>query len=279
MKLSHRMWAATLALAAGHGAAQAGVAPEAAQDLARRSGLWTQLDSLGAQVQGGMTAAMARGPGKLGEAQKARMLACVQTAYAAEPLRAPALDAVAGTLQPSDLAPLLAWFDSPLGRRIATIESTSAKETPDPQERLQRGTEALASASEPRKASLQAIITETRSVDMMADTLIEMALAVQQGMASADAAASGPSASELRANLGSRRPQLLAHYGQIALPAYAFTYRELSDDDLKQYATYLASPPATAFSDGSMRGVARAMSAGSVKLGRCLKEPAAKPAP
>ena len=279
MKLSHRMWSATLVLAAAHGAALAGVAPEAAQELARKSGLLGQLDSLGAQVQGGLSAAMASSPAKPGDAQKTRMLACAQAAYAPELLRAPALDAVAGTLQPADLTPVQAWFDSPLGRKIAAIESTSAKETPDPQERLQRGNEALASASQARKASLQAIITETHSVDMMADTLIEMALAVQQGMAHADPAASGPSMAELKGNLNSRRPQLLAHYGQIAVPAYAFTYRELGDDELKQYADYLASPAATAFSDGTTRGVARAMGAGAARFGRCLNEPEAKKAP
>ena len=279
MKLSHRMWSATLALAAAHGAAQAGVAPEAAQELAGKSGLAGQIDSLGAQVQGGLAAAMSRSPARLTDERKARLMECAQAAYAPDLLRAPALDAVAGTLQPSDLPPLQAWFDSPLGRKIATIESSSAKETPDPQERLQRGSAALASASEARKASLQAIITETHSVDMMADTLIEMALAVQQGIANADPAASGPSVAEIKGNLSSRRPQLLAHYGQVAVPAYAFTYRELGDDELKQYADYLGSPAATAFSDGSMRGVARAMNAGSVRFGRCLKESEAKKAP
>jgi len=279
MTLSHRMWSAMLALAAAHGAAQAGVAPEAARELAGKSGLAGQLDSLGAQVQGGLSAAMSRSPSGLDDARKAKLMGCAQTAYAPDLLRAPALDAVAGTLQPSDLPPLQAWFDSALGRKIAAIESSSAKETPDPQERLERGNAALASASEARKASLQAIIAETHSVDMMADTLIEMAVAVQQGMASVDPSTPGPSVAEIKGNLSSRRPQLLAHYGQIAVPAYAFTYRELGDDELKAYADYLGSPAATAFSDGSMRGVARAMGAGSVRFGRCLKEPEAKKAP
>jgi hypothetical protein len=268
-----------LLLAAAHGAAQAGVAPEAAQELAGKSGLVGQLDSLGAQVQSGLAAAMSRSPARLTDERRTKLMGCAQAAYAPELLRPPALDAVAGTLQASDLPPLQAWFESPLGRRIAAIESSSAKETPDPQERLERGNAALASASEARKASLQAIIAETHSVDMMADTLIEMALAVQQGLASVDPSAPGPSVAEIKGNLSSRRPQLLAHYGQIAVPAYAFTYRDLGDDELRQYADYLGSPAASAFSDGSTRGVARAMNAGSVRFGRCLKEAAAPKAP
>ena len=279
MNRSHRTWATALALATAQAAAMAAVGPEVAQDLAKKSGLWVQLDSLGTQVRTGMAAAMARSPGHQTEAQKAKLLDCVQAAYAADGLRPPAIDAVAGTLQPADVAGLLAWYDSAPGRKIAAMEASSSNQTTDPQERLRRGAEALSGASEARKASLQAILAETHSVDIMADTLIEMALAVQQGMSSLDPAAAGTSISELKANLSSRRPQLVQHYSQIALPAYAFTYAGLGDDELKTYADYLGTPAAKSFNDGSTRGVARALTAGSVKLGRCLKESgAAKPA-
>jgi hypothetical protein len=269
---SHRKWGTALVLAAAQAAALAAVGPEVAQDLAKKSGLWAQLDSLGSQVRTGMSAAMAKNPGKESPAQKARMLECAQSAYAADGLRAPAIDAVAGTLQPADVAPLKAWYDSPLGSRIAAMEASSAARSTPPEERLRRGAEALSGASDARKAALQAILAETHSVDIMADTLIEMALAVQQGMASLDPAASGASTAELRANLGSRRPQLIQHYAQIALPAYAFTYAGLDDDELKQYADHLGTPAAGSFNDGSTRGISRALTSGSVKLGRCLKD-------
>ena len=269
---SHRKWGTAFVLAAAQAAAAAAVAPDVAQDLAKRSGMWAQLDSLGTQVLAGMSAAMAKSPGKVTAEQKTRLLDCAQSAYVADGLRAPAIDAVAGTLQPSDVAPLRAWYDSPLGGKIAALEGASAAQSTDPQERLRRGAEALSGASEARKASLQAILTETHSVDIMADTLIEMALAVQQGMASIDPAASGASIAELKANLSSRRPQLVQHYAQIALPAYAFTYTGLDDAELQKYADYLGTPAAKSFNDGSTRGVARALTAGSVKMGRCLKD-------
>ena len=160
MNRSQRRWCAALALAAAQAAVQAAIAPEAAQDLAARSGLWTQLDSLSSQVRSGMAAAIQRSGGQVGEPQQARMLACAQSAYSGAVLQSAALDAIMGTLQPQDLAPLHAWYDSPLGRKIATIEATSAQQTPDPQERLRRGTQALAGASEPRRAALQAILAE-----------------------------------------------------------------------------------------------------------------------
>jgi hypothetical protein len=272
MSRSQRTWAAALLLAAAQGAALGAVGHDVAQDLTKKSGLWAQLDSLGSQVRGGMSAALANKPGTLTAAQTARMLSCAQSAYAAEGLRVPAVDAVAGALQPADVAPLLAWYDSPLGLRIAGVEAASAGREADPQERLRRGAEALSGAGDARKAALQAILDETHSVDIMADTLIEMALAVQQGVASADPAASGASINELRANLNSRRPQLLRHYAQISLPAYAFTYSELGDDDLAKYAAHLATPSAKAFNDGSMHAVSRALASGLVSLGRCLKE-------
>ena len=272
MNGSHRMWGTALVLLAMQGAAVAAIGADAAQELTKKSGLWIQLDSLGAQVRGGMSAAMAKNPGKLSDAQKTRMLDCTQAAYAADGLRAPAVDAVAGTLQPADVAPLLAWYDSPLGHKISALEESSGAQVPDPQERLRRGAESLAGASEARKTALQSILTETHSVEIMADTLIEMALAVQQGLASADPAASGATIAELKANLTSRRPQLIQHYTQISLAAYAFTYAALSDDELAKYAVHLGTPAAKTFNDGSTRGVARALTSGSVKLGRCLKD-------
>jgi len=275
----HRMAAVALALAAAQGAARAAIAPDAAQELAHKSGLWTQLDSLLPQVRAGMDAGLQRSPGQASAAQRARMLDCAQSAFAGEALRATALDAIAGTLQPQDVAPLLAWYDSPLGRKVATIEATSSQQTPDPQERLRRGAEALAAATAGRRASLEAIVGETHSVDLMADTLMGMALAVQQGLASVDPAASGASIGELRSSIGGRRPQLVAHFAKISVPAYAFTYLTLGDDELRQYADYLGTPPAMAFSDATTRGVARSLTAGSVALGRCLKAADAPKAP
>ena len=272
---SHRMWGAAFALATAQATAVAAVSPDVAQDLAKRSGLSAQLDSLGSQVRTGMSAAMAKNPGAQTEAQKARMLECAQSAYAPDGLRAPAIDAVAGTLQPADVAPLLAWYDSPLGRKISALEAAGGAKVSDPQDRLRLGAEALTGASDARKASLQAILAETHSVDIMADTLIEMALAVQQGMASLDPAVSSASIAELKANLSSRRPELIQHYAQISMPAYAFTYAELDDGELRKYADYLATPAAASINDGSTRAIARALTAGSVKLGRCLKEPGA----
>ncbi len=276
MTLTYRMWGAALALLAGQGVAVAAIGPEAATELTHKSGLWVQLESLGAQVQAGMADSMAKSPGQLTEPQKTRMLDCAKTAYAADGLRAVAVDAVAGTLQPADVAPLTGWYDSALGHKIAAIEEASAAQVVTPQERLQRGGEALGHASESRKAAFDAILVETHSVEMMADTLIEMAYAVQQGMASLDPATTTAALAQIKANLASHRPQLLQHYAQISLPAYAFTYTGLGDDDLKQYADHLSSPSAKTFNDGSSRGVARALSAGSVKLGRCLKEAGAR---
>jgi hypothetical protein len=269
---TRRPVAVALVLACAHGLAAAAIAPKAAQDLARRSGLSAQLDSIGAQVRAGMASAMGGGAGAQADPHQARLLDCAQSAYAPEALRAVAVDAVAGTLEPADVAPLYAWYDGALGRRIPAIEQDSARQTPDPQERLRLGQQALAEASQARKASLQAIVTETHSDDMMADTLIEMALAVQEGKAGLAPNTSTESLAELRANLASRRPQLIAHYAQLSLPAYAFTYQTLSEDDLKRYADYLATPAAKALSDGTVRGVARALAAGSVKLGKCLKD-------
>ncbi len=268
---SNGMWGAAVVLLCAQGAAVAAVSPEAAQDLARKSGLWAQLDSLGSQVDADLSVAAARSAAKVSAEQRTKLMGCAQSAYAAEGLRKTALDAVAGALQPADLPPLEAWYDSSIGRKIGAVERDSSQQVQDPQERVRRGAEALASAGETRKAALQAIVTQSHSVELMTDTVIEMTLAVQQGVASLDPSASGPSTAALKAQLASRRPQILGHFAQISLNAYAFTYGALADDELQRYADFLGSASGTAFNDASMRGVARALDAGAVQLGRCMQ--------
>jgi hypothetical protein len=266
------MWgAAIVLLSCVQGAAVAAVSPEAAQDLARKSGLWDQLDSLGSQVGADMSAAAAKNPAKASAEQQAKLMDCAQSAYATEGLRETAIDAVAGALQPADLPTLEGWYDSPIGRKIAATERDSSQQVQDPQERVRRGAASLASAGDARKAALQAIVTQSHSVELMTDTVIEMALAVQQGMASLAPSASGNSTAELKAGLAGRRPQIMGRYAQISLSAYAFTYGGLADDELQRYADFLGSPSGTAFNEATMRGVARALNSGAVQLGRCMQ--------
>ena len=277
MNRSHRKSAVALGLMLAQAAAMAAIAPDVAQDLMKKSGLWNQLDSLGAQVRGGMASAVPGTGDPQADATKSRMLACADTAYSADAMRATAVDAVSGALQPADVSALAAWYDGPLGRKISGMEASSTAQVLDPQERLRRGGAALETASATRKASLQAILAETHSVDIMADTVIEMAIAVRTGMASADPAMTPGALADAKAQLSARRPQLVDRYAQLALPAYAFAYATLGDDDLERYADYLAAPAAKASNDAAVRGVARALSEGSFKLGRCLKDAGAKP--
>ena len=274
-----RMFGAATALLLAQAAAQAAVAPDVVQALARKSGLSGQMDSLGGQVRAGMASAMSQDANAPSEAVKSRLLGCADTAYGADAMRATALDAVAGALRPEDVPALVAWFDSALGAKVASQEQATAAQATDPAERMRRGDEALRTASAQRKASLQAIITETHSVDIMADTAIEMAVAVRQGLASSDPSVTAGAIANIKADLASRRPQIVARYTQISLPAYAFAYAGLNDDELKRYADYLATPAAQAYRDGSERGVARALADGSTRLGRCLKDAGAAKAP
>jgi len=270
MNRAARRCTLALALLAAESAAVAAISAPAAEEFTRKSGLWVQMDSIGAQVRSGMSDALEKAGDDVPAERKARMLDCAQAAFAGDAMRAIATDAVAGALNPEDVRPLQAWFDSPLGHKIAAEEESSARQVIEPQERVRRGGEALASASPARRIALQSILTETHSVDIMADTLIEMAFAVQQAMASLDPAVTPARVAAIRQSMMARRPQLVDHYGQISLPAYAFTYARLSDDEIQHYAEHLASPAAKSFNDGSTRGVARALGAGSAKLGKCL---------
>ena len=265
-----------LVLALAHGGAAAAVAPEAAQELVRKSGMALEIESLGAQVRAGMAGASARAGGAQAEAARARLLGCAATAYGTDAMRATAVDAVAGALQPADVPALVAWYDGELGHRIAGLEQASAAKVEDPAERLRLGEQLLRTASDRRIAALQAILANTRSAAIMADTSIEMAIAVRQGLAMANPSTTARTLADIKADLDARRPQLVARYAGMGLPAYAFAYDALSDDELDRLAEHVASPAARTYGDASERGVARALSDASVALGRCLKDAGAR---
>jgi hypothetical protein len=65
MHQTFRRGVAVLALLAAHGLAAAAIEAGAARDVVRKSGLWTQLASVGAQVQSGIESAAQDGKGKL----------------------------------------------------------------------------------------------------------------------------------------------------------------------------------------------------------------------
>lgn len=155
------------------------------------------------------------------------------------------------------------------------MEEASTAQVADPAERLRRGGEALAMASAGRKASLQAILVETRSVDIMADTTIEMAIAVRLGLAGAEA--SSATGAEIRAGLSARRPQLVARYGQWRCPPTRSPTPGSTTTSSSATPPISRAPAAEACRDASVRGVARALADGAVKLARCLKDAAAKP--
>jgi hypothetical protein len=272
MHQTFRRSVAVLALLAAHGLAAAAIDAVTARDVVRKSGLRTQLASVGAQMRAGMDAGAQDGKARLDPAQRQLLGACAQAAFAVDRMRATAVDAVAGALSPADLPPLMAWYDSDIGRKVTAIEEAAAALTGDPRERLRIGGEKLAAASAARQASLHAVLDNTHGAQRMVDMMIEVTLAVQQGVASVAPEAAGPPAGEMRAVLEQQRPQLTARYAQVLLQLFAFDYAALSDDELRRYADSLGSPAGSSFSDAAIRAVVRALQGGSVQLGRCIQE-------
>ena len=271
------MSAFAMALGLAHAVATAAVAPEAAQDLMQKSGLWAQVDSLGAKVRVRLSHAWPAGGDAHAEAAKDRTLACASTAYGEAALHATALDAMVGALQPTDVSALLAWYGSPLGQRVVGIEQSASTQSIEPKEQLRRGKEALSAASDARKSSLQAVVSDTMGIDVAANTVIELEVAVRSAVASTDPATTAATLSNIRTEISGNRAPLVALYGGAVAPAYAFTYASLGDEDLKRYVEFLGTPAAKNYIDGSVHGVARILADGSAKLNRCVRDAAAKP--
>jgi len=254
-----------LLLSMAAGLSQAQIGADTAEQLMRKSGLWQQLATLGPQVRAGLQAV----PGLKAEEQQ-RLGRSVDTAFAPDPVRASALRVLTDGLSPSLVPPLLAWFDSALGRRITALEEASAASGADPTEALREGAALLDRATPERRQLLGRIVELTQAPEAAVSMMINTALAIQQGVASVAPAMPGPSRQELKAGLEGQRASMRRAFEGVMLAAFARAYETLPDAELAAYAEFIGTPGGRHFNDVATRAVERAMVDGAQALGRSL---------
>jgi hypothetical protein len=248
-----------LLLLACAGAAQAQVSAATAEQLLRKSGLWQQLESMGPQMRDSLDQGLKEAGDEIQPATRQRLMAAADTAFAAERMRASALRVVsAGTRQPY-VAPLLGWFDSPAGRRIALAEEAAAKDATEPTVQAQRGMELLNAAAPARRELMAQVVEASRAARSLTDIVINIAVAVRGAILAAEPAAKGPTAAALRAELEAQRPQLLEAFRGFAWASFAVVYQQLPDDDLRAYVQLMGTSAGEHFNDVGESAIETAM--------------------
>jgi len=242
-----------------------------AEALMRESGLWTQLGpGLAAQVRSGFAAAMAESGARPSAAERQRLDAAVDQAFAPDRLRRSALESLAARLDARHVPALRAWYGGKTGAAITRLEETTAAPGFDLNGALADGVRQLGVMQAARRELLQDVVRVARMAESMTEATLNIALAVQSGVASMSPGQPGPSAAQLRAEIDKQRPQLMQSFGGVALALLAATYRGVPEADLQQYRDFLASPAGRHFNDIGTEAMQAAMLQAAHEFGRAL---------
>ena len=143
-------------------------------------------------------------------------------------------------LTAEDKRDLIAYYNSPLGRRTTELENAAANADAQIQE-YAKNPEAYAD-----RLPLYRELDSESGASGISTTIVEnMGVALQVGVFSAMNASFDIKA--LKTEAASEHDAHMKQAEQAVLPMFAFTYRSLSTDEVKGYITFLKTPAAKKF--------------------------------
>ena len=260
---------------AAHAALHAQVDEAAAERLMRSSGLWEQLGATAAGARAGIEAGAASQRTAIDGEELKRLLAATDAAFAAETLRGSVRRTLAERLKPEQLRSLDGWLDGPLGQRITKLEVEATAPDRDSERTIRAGIARLAAAGDERRKLIDQIVLSSRAAEAITNMTINVAVAVQRGMAQVRPDQPAPPVAELREAMAAQRAQFLQAYTGMTMALFAEMYAPLPDADLAEYLAFLRSEAGRHFTDAAMAAVERALVDAAERLGNRL--PGARP--
>jgi len=218
------------------GAAQADHRAEAQalDHLLRRSGLNVQLESLTA----GIRAQFVRAHRKQSGQDRITIDRIVSEHFAAEVLYTKIKLEFQRSLEPARLETALAWYDSPLGKRIIGQELAALVATGGPQ--------AVAELERNRPSSRRLDLIERLDAGGGAsETTVDVTVAIVRSLTRAFQpglpAVAGLTRDQLDKQITQARNRTLEDMRRLCLVSMLLAYRGLSDDELDQYVQFVES--------------------------------------
>jgi hypothetical protein len=251
--------------------ARAQIDAATAESLVRRSGLWDAMANLAPQVRAGMIQSLVQSPRPPSAEAQERIGRVVDAAFAAAPLRATCIAVIAEKTPPEAVAPLQAWLESPLGRRLTAIEVAASASTVPPEEAARAGAAAYQAATPARQALIDDHVRTTQAAELMHEAMIVTALAVARGVAAASPELPRPSLNELERFLRGQKAQAMPGMTMFMTAGTASTYAQVPDADLSEYLVFLKTEPALRFNDAASQALIRAIAEAGEAMGRNLR--------
>jgi hypothetical protein len=207
---------------------------QALDDLLDRSGLKAQLQSLTAGIRAQFLRAHRRQSGP----DRITIDRIVAERFAAETLHTRIRLEFQRNLEPGRLEKALAWYDSPLGKRVVGQELAAliASGGPEAVADLERN------RPSPRRLDLIERLDEgggasETTVDVTVAIVRSLTVAFQPGLP----AVAGLSRAQLDKQIAQARNRTLEDMRRLCRVSMLLAYRGLSDDELEQYARFVES--------------------------------------
>ncbi|HYA43668.1 MAG TPA: DUF2059 domain-containing protein, partial [Syntrophobacteraceae bacterium] len=198
------------------------------------------------------------------------MKASIPRAFAPERLREVMLAEFTRKLSDRDIKKLLQWFESPLGKKCVQLEEAAS--TAAGQAEIEKFAARLQD-SPPTDGRLK-VIRELDSAAKITDAAVDMAINMQVaftlGMIAALPLEQQDRPDDVARELEETRPGVEAAVRSEIFICNLYTYRSLSDAEIKRYTQFAKSPAGSKFNLVGTAALKKAMNEGAVKWGKLI---------
>jgi hypothetical protein len=244
------------------------------QELYVKSGLEKQLEQLPLVIQATFEQAsqvdkrVQKLPGNVSSIIKAS----IQQAFKPASLKETVLTEIRAKLATQDIKKVLAWLESPLGRKCTQLEEDAS--TPEALAKMQQYAARIQNS--PPSAERLKIIRKLDSAVKGTEGGVELAIDSQVAIALATIstlpAEQQRSLESISREFEKNRPQLEAMVRAQVLLSFLYTYRNLTDAEIQQYIDFAASPGGSKYHSVTEEALKKAFLAGSVRWGKSIGE-------
>jgi hypothetical protein len=236
-------FALLMLLATSLHAAQSAVDIETAakvyQDAAIREQVRASLGSMPAHIRQLFSADTAA---KLSDEQLNAVTAAAKRGFRIDVFEAPALSALAANLDPPTVKKVDTFLESDLGRRMVAADTATATLEEPKIDKIMNG-EISAPSTPQRDALFDQLERASHSTESTVQIFLSMGQAVAIGTAVGSGRDTASVAQSARKSGEASRPDLEQSMREPLRRYLAYSYRDLSDADLKHLLTFLESPP------------------------------------
>ena len=145
---------------------------------------------------------------------------------------------------PGTMTAVAAWFDTPLGQRILTLEIEARQALMDKavEEAARVHADQMTADGDPRMAALRAFATANDLIEANVQGALNANLGFYQGMSQAGAFGDDMTEDQMLSDVWAQEPDIRTETEDWLYPFLALAYGPLSDADLAGYTAFSATP-------------------------------------